>query len=376
MEPLSRRSLLGLLASAALVRCARPEAEPRAVDPAQAALDRGAAWLWAQQEPRGAFPSQTYGLLRRGQSLTPFCLLALADAADAGAPFQTEAAGRALGAILSFAAEDGAIGFVDPVVDYPVYASALSLSAFARLGPTGWRERLAPTERWLRAAQLRRDAGWAGHPGQGGFPMGGRAPPAPPEAGHVDLSMSRRALEALAAWGAGPEDPAMVEGREFVLRCQAPDGGFIYSPVEGALNKGARTTEEPVVYQGYGSATTDGILALLAVGVPPSDRALERALEALGAAHRVDLNPGVEAGPSAAFASAMRYYYRAGSAAVFRALGGPPGWREALCAALVAEQRADGAWANPVALQKEDDPIIATGFALRALAAARMQPSR
>jgi hypothetical protein len=31
-------------------------------------------------------------------------------------------------------------------------------------------------------------------------------------------------------------------------------------------------------------------------------------------------------------------------------------------------QRPDGSWANPENLVKEDDPLIATGFAIRALA--------
>jgi hypothetical protein len=31
-------------------------------------------------------------------------------------------------------------------------------------------------------------------------------------------------------------------------------------------------------------------------------------------------------------------------------------------------QRADGSWANPENLVKEDDPLIATGFAIRTLA--------
>jgi hypothetical protein len=35
--------------------------------------------------------------------------------------------------------------------------------------------------------------------------------------------------------------------------------------------------------------------------------------------------------------------------------------------ALKRTQRADGAWANPEKLVKEDDPLIATAFAVRAL---------
>ena len=71
-----------------------------------------------------------------------------------------------------------------------------------------------------------------------------------------------------------------------------------------------------------------------------------------------------------AFSEAMRGYYRAGAAECFMLTGGPAGWRGELCDAIEAEQRPDGSWKNDNPLQKEDDPIIATGFAIRALAAA------
>ena len=43
----------------------------------QAPLRRAVDYLWAQQAEDGGFHSATYGLLRSGQSLTPFVLNAL-----------------------------------------------------------------------------------------------------------------------------------------------------------------------------------------------------------------------------------------------------------------------------------------------------------
>ena len=43
-------------------------------------LARAAAYLWRQQAPDGGWHSQTYGLLRSGQLLTPFVLDALPEA--------------------------------------------------------------------------------------------------------------------------------------------------------------------------------------------------------------------------------------------------------------------------------------------------------
>lgn len=354
----TRRDLLAggaaLLGAASLGACQPPEPSPPP-DPVREALARGARWLGTQQDERGAFGSRTFGYLSLGQSLTPFALLALAELPSDLHPLPGDP-GAALAAMLSMVDEQGALGFAAPAADYPVYASAMALHALARLSPSTLERHGAPLIAWLRGQQLQ--SGWEGHPGHGGFPMGSKAPLVPPEAGHVDLSMTRRCVEALAAVGAPLGDVV-----HFVLRCSAADGGFVYSPVERALNKGGC---EGADCKGYGSATCDGLLALLAAGVPEDAPRVQQALTALKAAHRVDKNPGV-AEAMGDFSIAMRFYYRAGSAQVFARLGGPEGWRAQLSEALLAEQKEDGRWQNESPLQKESDPIVATSLALVAL---------
>src|SRR5215813_532259 len=70
-----RTFLLSALAAAGAASAAltsgcsrRPGSEP---------LRRAARYLWSQQADGGGFHSTTYGLLRSGQSLTPFVLCAL-----------------------------------------------------------------------------------------------------------------------------------------------------------------------------------------------------------------------------------------------------------------------------------------------------------
>jgi hypothetical protein len=46
-------------------------------------------------------------------------------------------------------------------------------------------------------------------------------------------------------------------------------------------------------------------------------------------------------------------------------------WAEALAEELLKRQRADGAWVNPAVLVREDDPLVATPFAMAALAISR-----
>jgi hypothetical protein len=60
------------------------------------------------------------------------------------------------------------------------------------------------------------------------------------------------------------------------------------------------------------------------------------------------------------------YSYFARSAA--KTLGGHAA---KLTVALLAKQRADGSWANPVELVRENDPVLATGYPVSALAECR-----
>ena len=65
----------------------------------------------------------------------------------------------------------------------------------------------------------------------------------------------------------------------------------------------------------------------------------------------------------------LAFYYAAASAEAFRALQVKPGGQVA--EGLERTQRPDGAWINAENLVKEDDPLIATPFAVRALLAYR-----
>jgi hypothetical protein len=339
VQPSRRQLLAGLLGAAA---CRHdPSVE-----------ERGRDWLLAQQSPDGGFRSEITGVLRPGASLTGLCVLALAGAP--GVP--VEALSRGLGFLVASRGPTGALGLGE-VPDYPVYATAMASSALARIRPPGWREAAEPMVGWLLSQQLRGE-GWGADPSRGGFPMGGASARVPPHAGHVDLSMTRRAVQAMRAWGLAADHPAWAEARRFVLACGTGDGGFRYSPGDAGVNKGA--TAEAA----YGTATADGVVALRAIG--GAEEGVDRGLRWLAAAFRADENPGV-GGAFARYGPAMRFYWRAAVAEAFAGGGGPPGFAVALRDALAAEQRADGAWRNAAGEQKEDDPLVATALALVAL---------
>jgi hypothetical protein len=63
----------------------------------------------------------------------------------------------------------------------------------------------------------------------------------------------------------------------------------------------------------------------------------------------------------------LSFYYASASTQAFGALHVKMG--SLVSDSLKRTQRPDGSWSNPENLVKEDDPLIATGFAIRALAA-------
>ncbi len=361
MHPSRRAFLRGAVATGVVLSgaCGRGSLPRALAKRSRESRERGAAALWALQAPDGAFRSSVYGLMRSGHSLTGFGLTCLGAGGRPSRPPPGWAA--ALDFLAASLDGEGALGRPGSVTDYPVYATALAIRAWTTAGHAV----PAAAARWLAGRQLVEE-GWEGTSAFGGFDMGHRVRPAPPHAGHVDLSMTRRALEALAALGHGPDSPAMTAADIFLNACAVPDGGFVYSPVELVLNKAGCVDG----CRSYGTATADGVLALAArAGAKAADHALHGpALARLRALHRVDRNPGLEGGPMEAFGPAMRGCYRAAAAEVFARFGGPEGWRAPLLEAILAEQRADGTWASESPLQKEDEPIVATGFALAALA--------
>ncbi len=328
----------------------------------RSSLTRAAQYLWAQQAADGGFHSATYGLLRSGQSLTPFGTRCVA----ARSRCHSARRRRRFVQLRSFrrhTSPDGAVGVTGGDADYPNYATALAvdalvaaqrgLPAVAHRRSGSWTADIAPMVAQLRAQQFSEANGWTPeHPAYGGWGMGG-AIRRPPDAGHVDLSMTRFVLEALRASGVDGSDPAMIRARVFLERSQNHDGGFFFSPVMPALNKAGQSAEG---FLSYGTTTADGVLALRASGVPDSDDRMARGIAWLDRNHQSDRVPGFDEGetPQASWSAGLRFYYAAAIARV------RPQQRVRL-----PEQADDGSFRNANGRVKEDDPLIATTFAIQ-----------
>jgi Prenyltransferase and squalene oxidase repeat len=336
----TRRTALAYLVTSACTR--RP----------QDVLGRACRYLWSQQGEDGGWHSRTYGLLKSGQSLTAFVLNALLQV-----PQQAPAEGidRAIAFLRRNTNNEGAVGKMDPLLyDYPNYATALTVQALRRAGrPVG------PLIDWLRTQQFTEAHGWKrDDPPYGAWGIGGE-PRVAPNPGHVDLSMTRHVLQALAAAGVPAGDPVFARARVFVERCQNPDGGFFFSTVVLDANKAG---QDGAQYRSYGTTTADGLLALAAMSARPEGDRVQSAQRWLAAHDEADGAPGFIGPAYQRWTAGLRFYY-AGAAAEARGWCGP-----AMAASLKATQHRDGSWRNPENLVKEDDPLIATPFAVMALA--------
>lgn len=315
-------------------------------------LNRGIAYLLGRQGADGGWHSETYGLLRSGQSLTPLVLNALLDAGVKNKP--------GIQFIEKQVNADGALGLSNgTVADYPCYASALALRALVRT--CGRRHSLVdPMTGWLANQQMVEVNWWKlEDAAYGAWGIGGARRMAP-DPGHIDISMTRHVLEALAQ--ADPEDHhgARRKARVFLRRCQNSDSSFFFSTTETGANKAG---EQDKGFAGYGTATADGILGLLATGLPVSDPEVMSSISWLAENDDPELPAGFRSDARQRYAEGLRYYYVDGATRALRANRSPK-----FIGALTRDQRPDGSWANPETLVKEDDPLIATSFAVSALA--------
>jgi len=337
----------------------------------QPAIARAAGYLWGVQAGDGGWHSRTYGLLRSGQSLTPFVLDAVLQVPEALYARPRVKVDRAIDFIRRNTQSSGALGTSDPgIPDYPNYATALAVSALARDRQGDWRAQIAPMVAYLRQQQFTEQNGWRRQdPVYGAWGMGGERR-TPPDTGHVDLSMTRYVIEALRAAGASEADPAFDCVHGFIERCQNldperpddSDGGFFFSTTEFDTNKAGHDGRH---FRSYGTTTADGILALLGTGRPAADPHVAAASRWLRERHHDMDVPGFIGEAYQRWPRGLAFYYAAASTEAFRALRAGAG-RDVM-EKLKRTQRTDGSWVNPENLVKEDDPLIATPFGIRAL---------
>jgi hypothetical protein len=356
--------LLGLLTtfSAPHARSQEPAAPNT-----KAAIERGLNFLRTKgQADDGTFSIQA------GPGLTA---LALTAALRSGCALDDPLAAKGLKALEGFVKPDGGVYGNGRLRNYETCVAMLCFSAAN--ADKRYDATIKNADRFVRGLQI----GAAGEVNQldprfGGVGYGGPERP--------DLSNTAYLVDALISAGAQADDEAIQRALAFVSRCQnldsqyndtkyaklVGDGGFYYViPTEkfDPSSDNERYTSDGGL-RSYGSMSYAGFQSLVYAGLTPDDPRVKAVTEWASKNYSVKENPGV--GTAGLF-----YYYNAfGSAMSASKLdevtddkGVKHNWRQELAAELVAQQSADGSWANQNRQWFENDPNLATAFALLAL---------
>ncbi len=296
----------------------------------------------------------------------------------------------------------GAIRDEGTAVGLRAYATALLLSALCELRAAAFPEAIEALTALLRRSQLDGDEGYDPfdwHHGSWNYYEGATA-----DTTRADLSLHSFCVEALAAAGVAPGDPALDRALIFVERSQnwladgdeeldparaahpaGRDGGFAFSPRDGkagAIDVTLADGTPDRVHRSYGSATADGLRCLLRTGAGAGDARAAAARAWLARQDPIDDNGGFPENAAIPWSRGIHFYYLHSLAdalalaerADAEASGSPPdaraeprAWAVAVVRALALAQRADGSFGNEETLMGEDSPTVATALAILAL---------
>jgi prenyltransferase beta subunit len=339
-------------------------------DDVQRSLHRGVPWLIRQQGPDGGWHSMTYGQLKDGAAVTALAMYALAHLPVASREQSEKAWSNACEFASRGIGKRGTIASPGGTLDFPTYASALWLTAQKRwAGETRLEDQRRTIINYLIAAQLVEPRGFdRSSAGYGGWDILG-ADDARGITTGTNISVTAHVVEALAE-ERGKVGTALSIAKGYVLRCQQPDGGFTFTCEPASLNNKADYRDERQMQpRSYGTATADGIRALLACGMKPTDDPVAKALTWLSQRPALEVVPGFEAlPPEAGWQRGLRFYYYASLAKVLQHYPDAAARKIKLAEHLIALQSDDGSWVNNSDRMRENDPLIATSLAIVALA--------
>jgi squalene-hopene/tetraprenyl-beta-curcumene cyclase len=349
----------------------------------QLAIDKGLAWLKAQQREDGSFANPANAANAAAHpALTALPLMA----------FQREPSRKYLSPTPEFmekgyeflrkhAKPDGGI-YTEGLSNYN---TSVSLMALLKSGNPADEPILAAARAFVVGQQAK---GMAKTELDGGFGYGPTG--ASPKRQHPDLDNTLVSLEALRAYRAARPNAEIAAKDDlnwdaavaFITRTQnlpshnkekwASDdpqnkGGFVYYP--GFSNAGEQQLPNgKVALRSYGSMTYGGLLAFIYADLKPEDERVVAALDWLQKNYTLDENPGL--GRQGLF-----YYYHlaakalaaAGVETLTTADGQKIDWARELALKLINAQAGDGSWVNDTARWMEKDPVLVTSYSLLAL---------
>lgn len=355
----------------------------KANDEMEQAISRSVEWLWQQQSDDGGWHSNTHAVLRDGIVLTPYILYNLVQNPSycQGKEKQIDAAVAFISHSLRGDDREEKIA----LEHYPVYSAAYALRVLHALKTeTDLQQSIAD---YLYRQQFCEQRGFSKDSlvyGGWGF---GEPDLKTGRHGHVDISHTRRVLEALHETSLQREasDEAALYFIKSVQRdtsdhrlyagchdrTQIPfDGGFISSSVTLGTNKSTVITSAGGDhYPSYATSTCDGFMALHALGLHQSS-SYQDAKDWLLKNRSITTVEGLTQNHSDQWSDIMHYYHLAVRAEVMSIIDPDGQWREDVKKTFIREQSPSGYFINPLGgVNKEDDPLMATIFCLQAIGA-------
>ena len=356
----------------------------RAADPAQAAIDRGLAYLKAHQQPDGGFAAPA----------EPPAITALALKAFVESPGTVDQAtvDKGFAALLAVQKDNGGI-YRDNLANYN---TAIAVTALAAVPGGKYKPQVDRAVAYLHTLQWTDSIDQApsaerkpvpkSDPRYGGVGYGNAK-----GAGRPDGSNLQMTLDALHDAGVKPGDPAYAAAVAFESRLQnrsesndqawaSNDGGFIYTDALGGSSNGGQYTgpDGKPRFRSYGSMTYAGLKSMIYAGLGHDDPRVKAAWDWITSNWTWDEVPGLLRKPPATATSGLFYYFHTAARAlaaygepiVIDAQGNKHDWRAELTAKLLSMQRPDGSWAGE-ARWMESNPMLATSMAVLCLEQAK-----
>jgi hypothetical protein len=350
-----------------------------------------ADFFWQAQASDGAWHSQVHGLLKGGQAFTPFIVHILAQVPDSIYPLPTQKMAQALQFIRqkmqAQLADNNAL-----VLEYPVYSAAYSLQVLAKYGNKNDSLLIKKIAQYLVNQQFAENRNiQVSHPAYGAWGFG-ETRLAVGEVGHVDLSVTRRVLEALRLTKNLPAS-VKAKAQHFLYYMQKNpqdrrwqpnvdtlqekakqrffDGGFYYSPVVLGANKAKLVSQDSsyqTYFRSYATATCDGLLAWYALTQNADNEALKVAKNWLLKNDDLNFPAGISPNDPEQWHQTLVLYHLAVRAEVYKKLKIKGDWQAKMAEILQKYQQKDGSFLNPAgARNKENDPLLGSALALLVL---------
>ena len=342
-------------------------------------LQKACNFLWSKQFEDGAWHSETHGIMKGGESLTAFILWTLLEIPDSSYRKPKKKVQKGLNFIRNHINSKGVLGLSDEyIMDYPNYSTSYALRILSKYGSKKDELLIEKMKSYLLAQQFTEQRGiQASHLAFGAWGFGEELQKG--MTGHVDLSHTRRVLQALKIAKTN-SDSTFLKAKKFLSLLQKQpsenqfgatffDGGFYASSVTLGTNKGAILNDgEAKYYASYATATCDGLLALLASGYSIDDEPVQAAYDWLIKHPKLNFPQGMDENDSGQWHLVLIFYHLAARAEAYNTINNKGNWRNEIEKIISKKQELDGSFSNPNgAPNKEDDPLLATALAIIAL---------